>query len=63
MFLDNPDQNANINQEHENEKSVRYAIEPYGHINLEMAEPIELGCQSSFNDTNLSHNLDEANGI
>jgi len=44
MFLDNPDKNANINQEHENEKSVRYAIEPYAHINLEMAEPIEMGC-------------------
>ncbi len=33
------------NQLNEDEKSIRYVIEtPYEHINLELAEPIEMGC-------------------
>ncbi len=51
------------NQLNEDEKSIRYVIEaPYEHINLELAEPIEMGCQSSFNDSGFSHNIDEVNG-
>ena len=44
MFIDNPDHYPHNNEENKNEKSIRYAVEPYAHINLEMAEPIEMGC-------------------
>lgn len=44
MSLENHPNNIN-NQLNEDEKSIRYVIEaPYEHINLELAEPIEMGC-------------------